>query len=821
MKIKTMQGLLLAGSLIGGVSYAHAVAVPTEVRAESPEVTWMTVNLETAGTLGVELLYKTDNLSDITHLRVTGPLNTKDWSTISNLTSIVELDLSGASSASAGMPASTFFNRTSLRHITLPGDLPSIGIDGFRESGIAEIILPASVKTLGERAFMACESLVSAEVGGAETIPVSCFTLCKNLQTVKLHEGVKAIENSAFQNCTALNSVSLPEGLISIGNNAFQYSSALKEIIIPNSVTRIFSYAFDHSGLTKIDLGDGPISIDAHVLTSCNDLEEIILPGGVFSYLNFANSCPAIKRVICRAATSPAMQNAFDRVDLSAIEVLVPDFSIVSYKLDPFWGKTGSIKGGATSDSWFIGSDLDLLSGHRMEGTPSVAIIEGGKLNVLGSDPMPMEKFSVRNNLASKEFGQFINAAALMTANSSELSFYAYPNRWYFISFPCDVKLSEITHSESRDFIFRSYDGESRALNGTGASWKDVPAEGTLEAGKGYIFQTQGAGYLTAPLSQAAGAQLMSAADRTIEVKAWNAETAENQGWNFIGNPYPSYYDMYASSLSTPITVWDGSKYVAYSLADDDVILEPMQGFFMQQADIDGEISFGRTGCQFTTELSRQSVAKSLGGRSIYNLSLLDAQGKEDHTRIVINPSASEEYEINCDATKFFGEGTLPELYSFAGTTPMAINERPLASGEVKLGFKVPMAGEYTLTMTSAEEKAELYDALLDRSVSFGSGATYRFNSEAGTHDNRFTLRLPKEITTGIGEMENATAILVSGVAGGISVTAPAGLEVNVYTADGRQIAARTAGTEATVIAVEPGLYVVRIGETSFKCIVK
>ena len=44
---------------------------------------------------------------------------------------------------------------------------------------------------------------------------------------------------------------------------------------------------------------------------------------------------------------------------------------------------------------------------------------------------------------------------------------------------------------------------------------------------------------------------------------------------------------------------------------------------------------------------------------------------------------------------------------------------------------------------------------------------------------------------------------------------------VNVYTADGRQIAARTAGTEATVIAVEPGLYVVRIGETSFKCIVK
>ena len=816
-----MQGLLLAGSLIGGVSYAHAVAVPTEVRAESPEVTWMTINLETAGTLGVEILYKTDNLSDVTHLRVTGHLNTKDWVTISNLSSIVELDLSGASSVSAGIPVSTFENRTSLKKINLPADVPSIGARAFMQSGIEDIIVPSSVKSMGENTFRGCTSLGAVEIMGTENIPESCFDGCSGLQTVKLHEGVKFISSSAFATCVALNSINLPEGLTSIGYRSFVRTDNLKTIVLPSSVTRIYRYAFEWSGITKIDFGDGAIEMEDNVLNSCKNLEEIILSGKVFSYSIFANDCPAVKRVICRSVTPPLVNSSFGSVNWSTVEVVVPDISVVSYKLDNFWGKHGNIQGGAYSTEWVISSELDLLSGHRMEGTPSVAIIEGGKLNVLGSDPMPMEKFSVRSNLNSKVYGQFINAAALMTANATELSFYAYPNRWYFISFPCDVKLSEITHSESRDFIFRSYDGESRALNGTGASWKDVPAEGTLEAGKGYIFQTQGVGYLTAPLSQAAGAQLMSAADRTIEVKAWNAETAENQGWNFIGNPYPSYYDMYASSLSTPITVWDGSKYVAYSLADDDVILEPMQGFFMQQADIDGEISFGRTGCQFTTELSRQSVAKSLGGRSIYNLSLLDAQGKEDHTRIVINPSASEEYEINCDATKFFGEGTLPELYSFAGTTPMAINERPLASGEVKLGFKVPMAGEYTLTMTSAEEKAELYDALLDRSVSFGSGATYRFNSEGGTHDNRFTLRLPKEITTGIGEMENANAILVSGVAGGISVTAPAGLEVNVYTADGRQIAARTAGTEATVIAVEPGLYVVRIGETSFKCIVK
>ena len=166
-----MQGLLLAGSLIGGVSYAHAMAIPTEVRAESPEVTWMTINLETAGTLGVEILYKTDNLSDVTHLRVTGHLNTKDWTTISNLTSIVELDLSGASSATVGVPVQTFVSRTSLKKISLPLDIPSIGNDAFSYSGIAEIIIPSSVKSIGDRAFMSCASLVLADIPGVETIP--------------------------------------------------------------------------------------------------------------------------------------------------------------------------------------------------------------------------------------------------------------------------------------------------------------------------------------------------------------------------------------------------------------------------------------------------------------------------------------------------------------------------------------------------------------------------------------------------------------------------------------------------------------------------
>lgn len=253
MKILTVQGLLLATSLIGGVAFAHATALTTEVRAESPETSWMTINLETPGSLGVEILYKTDRLSDVTHLRVTGELNAKDWVTISNLTSIIELDLSGAVSTASGIPNQAFENRTSLCRIDLPQGLPSIGTSAFRASGLESIVISESVKSLGNYIFYQCHNLVTADITGPASIPDYAFYDASKLVSVKLGKGPVSIGQYAFSYCNSLTSINFPEGLKTIGYHSFQKTPALEEVVFPATLSHMEQYAFDQSGVTRME----------------------------------------------------------------------------------------------------------------------------------------------------------------------------------------------------------------------------------------------------------------------------------------------------------------------------------------------------------------------------------------------------------------------------------------------------------------------------------------------------------------------------------------------------------------------------------------
>lgn len=432
---------------------------------------------------------------------------------------------------------------------------------------------------------------------------------------------------------------------------------------------------------------------------------------------------------------------------------------------------------------------------------------------------MPMDNFEVQSNPLAGVYGQLINHASLMTANSADILMVASPNQWYFMSFPCDVRMADIKHSAARDFVFRYYDGENRAKNGTGSNWKNVPADSVLHAGQGYIFQTSYAGNIVASVRPEAISQLLSHNDRIMTAKAWDSENAANAGWNYLANPYPSYYDMYASSLTCPITVWDGSKYVAYSLADDNVVLAPMQGFFMQQTELDAEVSYETSGCQFTTEISRPEAPKATDGRAIFNLYLNDVAGNADKTRVVANEAASTEYEPACDAAKFFGEGKISTIYSLGtGRTPMAINERPVAGTAISLGCRFATDGEYTLSLDGAADII-LHDALLNSKVTLHSGEAYTFTASEGTDDNRFSFTIDPNFMTGIDD-QAISGCSVSVLKGALSITAPTGSKADVYTADGIKAASVILTDGNAVITPGRGVYVVRVANKSFKCVV-
>jgi hypothetical protein len=85
---------------------------------------------------------------------------------------------------------------------------------------------------------------------------------------------------------------------------------------------------------------------------------------------------------------------------------------------------------------------------------------------------------------------------------------------------------------------------------------------------------------------------------------------------------------------------------------------------------------------------------------------------------------------------------------------PYAINERPLADGEVQLALQTATGGTYTIALqTKAEGDVWLTDRATGIDTNLADGA-YSFNAGAGTDSGRFVLHFGA--MTGVSEIVNS-----------------------------------------------------------------
>lgn len=123
-----------------------------------------------------------------------------------------------------------------------------VGIDekGFYGRQVKGVVIPGTIKELGETAFGACDSLETIIIkdGNLKNIGKACFMLCKKLSYVQLPQGLEIIEPEAFDGCESLKTIKLPDGVTTIGSAAFYHCLSLEEIELPDSVTTIGVTAF-------------------------------------------------------------------------------------------------------------------------------------------------------------------------------------------------------------------------------------------------------------------------------------------------------------------------------------------------------------------------------------------------------------------------------------------------------------------------------------------------------------------------------------------------------------------------------------------------
>ena len=388
-----------------------------------------------------------------------------------------------------------------------------------------------------------------------------------------------------------------------------------------------------------------------------------------------------------------------------------------------------------------VNGDVIVNDQNKVDG-PAV-ILYSGSLTVEGNEVWE-----------PKSFAYYRDASLLVNSDiqTEEISFNwdAWSGYWHFVSFPYDLKMSEIklTSSDAR-FVVREYDGKSRADKGVGESWRQLSDAETLKANAGYIIQFNSGDGMADGFTTKTGDMkaLLNRASVTIPLNTYASDNAMNANWNFVGNPYPAYYSverLFADGLDATVTVWSRNlnNYEYYTQDDKGVYLAPLTAFFVQKKT--SSLVFNPEGrvAALPRETQAASGLRSVDNRQVVNL-LLEGEKASDRTRVVFNEEASMEYEIGLDAAKFSSPNAdAASFYSLdKDGNRLAINERPVADGVVRLGCVLPAKGSYTISL---KEKIGKGIQLVDKqtgAVCDLNKEAYIFEAEAGILSDRFELR--------------------------------------------------------------------------------
>lgn len=696
-----------------------------------------------------------------------------------------------------------FYLCNSLQSINFPSTLTLIDYDSFNGTDLREIDIPASVENINYRAFCGNKNLKKVTFReGLINIGASTFSGCESIDSIVCPSTLRMIDNSGFQDCKSLKKVQLNEGLVSINANAFRNCSSLTDIVLPSTLENCKGNAFRECGNIK--------TIEARsVLPPTTD-----------------GSCP------------------LSNVDLTGVTLYVPSWSVGEYQLADGWNEfytfqasnylPQSIK--VNKDFYFSLGDNDnkeyrpnismTWSDHEVRDANGNINHERGNLTVSSRSKLAINDFdmifspyakycldeNIRWNNQANDYRTKYNGTSLivkgeMRAENVTLNLYNRRGMWQFVTFPFDVKVSDIVpESENTSWVVRGHSGAMRAAGKNDSVWVNLEADDVLEAGKGYIMHcydpNNGVDYpaselvkfRVSPLTTTVNRQLLFASgDRTLSLEENLSEFEHNRSWNLIGNPYPSFYDTRFMEFGAPFMVWNSSaqNYYAYNPADDAYILSPGEALFVQRPVDQKDITFLKDGRQINqyarTLLDETTQARARGKegvqRSVFNLTL-SGENTSDRTRVVLNDEASMTYEMNKDAAKFASTvPTVAQIYSWNGESRYAINERPTGSGIVNLGVHCGTKGTYTIALANAVDgQVILEDKLMNISTEITADKGYSFEAEAGDDDSRFVLH----ITRGIGGGDDTTGIN--------GITTETGEKQEVYSLDGIKMNAAKKG---------------------------
>lgn len=744
------------------------------------------IDLAAPGQLGEEAVAQFGTLPKVDVLRLKGSLNKEDWATIKNMTGLSYLDMTETTVTEIPAEAFTnnriktikwpanlkviggkaFYEKYLKGHLVLPETLDSIGPSAFYKNSIDSVSMPHKQIAFANDIFRENSNLTKVEFNScASYMTNNMFYSCKKLRSVSGMECVKTIGGSvfaecdslrtvgnispttigryAFYNCKKLESFDLSQ-VTSLGENAFNSCQSLKTVDMPEVSSMGGSCFSSCSALTSVSIGDKLSKIPSSAFSGCSALKTITLGASVSYFDSNAFNGVSPEKLYINAPTPPGVYSNGTFGSTSGT-LYVPEYSMVSYKLHDYWSKFTSVDVNPNPvTSLALNSKLSLTSNARIPDSPNVMMYANGSSFIInGNKEQTLGRFvAYYNNSASSSV---ISRCNNMSSTASEARYWMNSGYWYFICPPFDVRMSDITTISGNQVAIRYYDSEARAAGST-SNWKDVAPDATLKAGQGYIFRVSSADYVCMPATEETHNQIFRSQAVTTPLSEYSSDDANARNWNLVGNPYACFYDIYRMDYTAPLTVWNSENktYNAYSIADDDFALRPMQAFFVQKPDGVEAITFQPEGRQITSTIDHPAGVKAMAGKAASRrfIELELSNGiTDDHTRLVVNPQAQETFDANNDASKMMSTDITAQIFSVQGDEAYAIKESPFAAGQAEIGMWFPADGQYVVNITRADVKVELMD----------NGAVvpmpYTFTADEGFCEGRFVLRITTDPT--------------------------------------------------------------------------
>ncbi len=364
----------------------------------------MSVNVSTAG--GIFNYFTETERTYVSNLTITGKINASDFRILRDYFPAIEiLDLSNVLIVEyTGINGTNGTSNHTYPSNSIPDKAFYFTSTGLGKTTLKSITFPSNLESIGYGAFWGCTQLANVTLTNhLTTISDYAFAGCRSINTITLPNSITSIGNGFMSNCSNLSQINIPSSIISIGEFAFMGCLALVNINLPNSINSIGQYAFfGCNHLANVILPSSVTSVGIGAFKDCIALTSINIPSSVTLLGDRAfYNCKGLMSINVNNTTPLplASQDVFFNVDKNSCILYVPVGKVSVYRAANIWNDFVEINDNFTTSKYNTSDqDIKIYPNPTIDYLVVSDLLEGGAVSIIDISGKIMLKQQLKNN---------------------------------------------------------------------------------------------------------------------------------------------------------------------------------------------------------------------------------------------------------------------------------------------------------------------------------------------------------------------------------------------------------------------------------------